>query len=61
MPAARRQEHWTTDPGRQGPLHSGTHEARTPVKAYIEKGKTIRKELKQIILECQRAGLLPDK
>ncbi len=30
-------------------------------KAYIEKGKTIRKELKQIILECQRAGLLPDK
>ena len=30
-------------------------------KAYIEKGKAIRKELKQIILECQRAGLLPDK
>ena len=30
-------------------------------KAYIAKGKTIRKELKQIILECQRAGLLPDK
>ena len=30
-------------------------------KAYIEKGRAIRKELKQIILECQRAGLLPDK
>ena len=30
-------------------------------KAYIEQGKAIRKELKQIILECQRAGLLPDK
>ena len=30
-------------------------------RAYIEKGKAIRKELKQIILECQRAGLLPDK
>ena len=30
-------------------------------KAYIEKGKAIRKELKQIILECHRAGLLPDK
>ena len=29
-------------------------------RAYIEKGKAIRKELKQIILECQRAGLLPD-
>jgi len=28
---------------------------------HIEKGKAIRKELKQIILECQRAGLLPDK
>ena len=30
-------------------------------KAYIEKRKTIRKELKQIILECERAGLLSDK
>ena len=30
-------------------------------KAYIEQGKAIRKELKQIILECHRAGLLPDK
>ena len=30
-------------------------------KAYVEKGKSIRKELKQIILECPRAGLLPDK
>ena len=30
-------------------------------RARIEKGKAIRKELKQIILECQRAGLLPDK
>ena len=30
-------------------------------RAYIEKGKAIRKELKQIILECQRAGLLTDK
>ena len=30
-------------------------------KAYIEQGKTIRKKLKQIILECHRAGLLPDK
>ena len=30
-------------------------------KAYIEKGKAIRKELKKIILECQRAGLLPYK
>ena len=45
--------------GGQGTGYCSTHEARA--KAYIEKGEAIRKELKQNILECQRAGLLPYK
>ena len=49
-----------TAEGRARVIAANTKHGRRS-KAYIEKGKAIRKELKQIILECQRAGLLPDK
>ena len=49
-----------TAEGRARVLAANTKHGRRS-KAYIEQGKAIRKELKQIILECHRAGLLPDK